>query len=58
MVAFAAESVRRRKIRSGSSGAGERASIATNAAISVAAVANRATVTPLLQPCWLARVIA
>ena len=58
MVAFAAESVRRRKIRSGSSGAGERASIPTNAAISAAAVASSPTVTPSLQPCWLARVIA
>jgi len=58
MVAFAAASVRRRKIRSGSSGAAERASIARNEAISAAAAVNRATVTLLPQPCWLAREIA
>ena len=44
MVAFAGASVRRQKIRSGNSGAGERASIPTNAAINAAAVANKPTV--------------
>jgi hypothetical protein len=56
--ALAAESLRRRKIRSGSSGADERASIPTNATINAPAVASKPTVTPSLQPCWLVRVIA
>ena len=55
---LAAESVRRRKIRSGKSGAGERASIPTNAAINAAAVASSPSVRPSLQPCALVRVIA
>jgi hypothetical protein len=55
---LAAEIVRDRKIRSGSSGAGERASIATNAAIRAAAPASSPTLVSLPQPCWLARVIA
>ena len=58
IAALAAESVRRRKIRNGSSGAGERASMPTNAAINPAAVASSPSVTPSLQPCSLVRVIA
>ena len=58
IVALAADSVRRRKIRSGRSGAGERASIPRNATMSAVAAASSPTVTPLVQPCSLARVIA
>ena len=49
--------VRAGKLRGGSSGADERASVATNAAISAVVAATRPTVTPLPQPSWLARVI-
>jgi hypothetical protein len=56
--ALAAESVRRRKIRNGSSGAGERASMPMNAAINPAEVASSPRVRPSLQPCSLVRVMA
>ena len=54
MVALAAESVRRRKIRSGSSGAGERASIPTNAPDQCGGSreqADRDTVAPAMLAC-------
>ena len=57
-VALAAESDRRRKIRIGRSGAGERSSIATNAAIRAAEAPRRETVAVLAQPSSAARVIA
>ena len=55
---FEAVSVRRRKIRSGSSGAFERSSIRKKVAIRATEAARRATVEPVAQPCWVARVIA
>ena len=57
-VAFDAASVRKRRIRIGSSGAFERSSIPTNAPISAAEAASRPIVEAVPQPCWLARVIA
>ena len=50
--------MRRRKIRSGSSGAGERASITKKAAISPAEVASSTIDSAVPQPCCAARVIA
>src|SRR5438876_11825395 len=58
MTAFAAESRRSRNSRSGSSGAGERDSIARNAATRTADAASVASVQISLQPRSLARVIA
>ena len=55
---FEAVSVRRRKMRSGSNGAGERISITTNATAREAAAASSPTVSAVAQPCWLARVSA
>jgi hypothetical protein len=56
--AFDPDSVRSRKIRSGSSGAGERSSMTMKAPMSAAAQESRPTVVPVAQPCWLARVSA
>ena len=58
IVAFAAESARRRKIRSGRSGACERDSIPMNAAMSAAAPPSSPSVTGELQPSVVARVSA
>ena len=55
---FEPDSVRRRKIRSGSSGAGERSSIPRKATISAIEAAIRPIVSPVAQPCWLAWVSA
>ena len=55
---FEPDSVRSRNIRSGSNGAVDRASIATNATIRTAEAASRPIVSPVPQPCWAARVIA
>ena len=55
---FDAVSVRRRKIRIGSSGAFERNSIATNAPTSAAEAASKPSVSAVSQPCSVARVIA
>ena len=55
---FEPVSVRSRNIRSGSSGALDRGSIATNATISAPDAASRTIVSVAPQPCWTARVIA
>ena len=57
-ITFAAASVRSRKMRSGRSGAGERISIARNAAISTADAPSRVSVRPSLQPDCAVRVSA
>ncbi len=51
---FEPDSVRSRKMRSGSSGAGERSSMPMNAAISATEAASSPAVSPVAQPCWLA----
>ena len=53
-----AVSVRSRKMRSGSSGAGERASMTKKAPIRAADAASSPIVPGVAQPCWVARVIA
>ena len=58
MAAFDPERVRKRKIRRGSSGDGERSPIRTNAAIRAAAPANRPSVVEAPQPSLAARVVA
>ena len=55
---FDADSVRRRKIRSGRSGAFERSSIRKKAPIRADGRASRTIVSAVAQPCWAARVIA
>ena len=55
---FEAVSVRSRKMRSGSNGAGERISITRNPTISAAEAARSPTVSVVAQPCWLACVSA
>ena len=57
-LAFEADSVRSLKIRSGSRGAFERISTATNAPSSAAEIASSAIDSVVPQPCWAARVIA
>jgi len=56
--AFAAESIRLRKICIGSSGAGERSSMATKAVSSTSEAPSSETVATLPQPSWVARVMA
>ena len=55
---FDADSVRSRKIRSGSSGAFERSSTTKNVATSTTDAASNPIVSPVAQPCCVARVIA
>ena len=55
---FEAVSVRRRKMRMGSSGAGERSSITRNPTTRAAEAARSPIVSVVAQPCWLACVSA
>ena len=55
---FDAESVRRRKMRSGSRGAFERSSTTKKAATRATEATRSPIVWAVPQPCWVARVIA